>query len=266
MARKQWVQPIPKKDHVIIAGFGVVGRNLARAARLAGIDYVVADMNPETVRDEQRKGEPIFYGDAAQEMVLEHAAVHSARIVVVAVNDPAGTRRITEVARRMNPGVHTIVRTRYLQEVEPLYKLGAEEVVPEEYEASVEVFTRVLAKYLVPRMDIESYTTEIRASGYEMFRSLSRDGATMEDLKGHLPELEISSLRLREGSSLVGKTLADSDLRKNFSVTVLAVRRNKSVLANPSAETVLHAGDILIVLGKSEEIIRVGRDCETCKD
>ena len=98
-----------------------------------------------------------------------------------------------------------------------------------------------------------------------MFRSPTRDGPTMADLKGHMPEMEISSLRLRSGSSLVGNTLAGSDLRYKYAVTVLAVRRGSAVLANPDGSTVLHAGDILIVLGRPEQILRVAKDCETCE-
>jgi len=134
-----------KKDHLMIIGFGVNGGNLARAARVAGIPYVIIEMNPETVRNEQAKGEPIYYGDATQDAILQHANIREARIVVVAINDPTATRSITEIVRRLNPKVHLIVRTRYLQEMEPLHELGADEVIPEEFETSVEIFTRVFS-------------------------------------------------------------------------------------------------------------------------
>jgi len=135
-----------KKHHLIIIGFGVNGRNVARAARVSGIPYAIIEMNPETVRSEQARGEPIYYGDSTQEAVLQHANIKDARIVVAAINDPTATRRITEIIRRLNPEVHLIVRTRYLQELKPLYELGADEVIPEEFETSVEIFTRVLEK------------------------------------------------------------------------------------------------------------------------
>jgi len=106
-----------KKDHLIIIGFGVNGRNVARAARLSGIPYVIIEMNPETVKSEQAKGEPSYYGDSTQEVVLQRANIKDARIVVTAINDPAATRRITEIIRRLNKKVHLIVRTRYFQEM-----------------------------------------------------------------------------------------------------------------------------------------------------
>ncbi len=244
-----------ERDHLIIIGFGVNGRNLARAARAGKIPYVIIEMNPEVVRDEKAKGEPIYYGDATQEAVLEHADIKDARIVVVAISDPAATRRITELVRRLNRNVHLIVRTRYLQEMKPLYELGANEVIPEEFETSVEIFSRVLAKYLVPRDEIERFIAEVRADGYEMFRSISAGGgASFPDLELNVPGIEVSALRVEEGSCLVGKTLARSDLRRRFGITVVAIRRDSEILSNPDGETLIRSGDVLIVLGAPERV------------
>ena len=104
------VQGMPLKDHVIIAGFGVNGRNVARALAAANIPYLVLEMNPETVRVERGKGTPIAYGDAAHEAV-RHAHIEAARVVVVAISDAAATRRVVELARRLNPGVYLIAHT-----------------------------------------------------------------------------------------------------------------------------------------------------------
>jgi CPA2 family monovalent cation:H+ antiporter-2 len=128
----------------------------------------------------------------------------------------------------------------------------------------VEIMTRVLTKYLVPRDEIETFIGEIRASGYDMFRGLSQERPSMVDLKAQIPDMEISSLRLRPGSPLAGQTLAEADLRKNYAVTVLAVRRDGSIQPNPDAGTVLQVGDILVVMGKPDRITRAARECETC--
>jgi K+:H+ antiporter len=252
--------PIPeikvksKKDHLIIIGFGVNGRNVARAARLSGIPYVVIEMNPETVKSEQAKGEPIYYGDSTQEVVLQRANIKDARIVVTAINDPAATRRITEIIRRLNQKVHLIVRTRYFQEMKPLYELGANEVIPEEFETSMEIFTRVLAKYLIPRDEIERLVAEVRSDGYKMFRSLSKVSASFSDLKLHLHDVEISTFRISQGSLLIGKTLAQIELRGRYGISAVAIRRDSQILANPGADMVLQSNDVLFVLGSSEKI------------
>ncbi len=243
-----------KKDHLVIIGFGVNGRNVARAARVASIPYVIIEMNPETVRSEQAQGEPIYYGDATHEAVLQHANIKDARIVVAAINDPTATRRITEIVRRLNFKVHLIVRTRYLQEMKPLYELGADEVIPEEFETSVEIFTRVLAKYLIPRDEIERFVAEVRSHGYEMFRSLSKASASISDLKLQLHDVDISTFRIAQGSPLIGKTLAQMELRRRYGVSVVAIRRDSQILSNLGADTLLHSNDVLFVLGSSEKI------------
>jgi len=251
---KSGLYPVPgikvtdKEDHLIIIGFGVNGRNVARAARVAGILYVTIEMNPETVRSEQAKGEPIYYGDATQEAVLQHANIKDARIVVVAINDPSATRRITQIARSLNPKVHFIARTRYVQEMKPLYELGANEVIPEEFETSVEIFTRVLSKYLIPKDEIERFVAEVRRDGYEMFRTFPKEPIYFPDLKFQLPDMEISALRAKEGAFLVGKTLAQVELRRRFGVTVLAIRRGEQILPNPGGDTKIDAEDVLVVL------------------
>ena len=246
-----------KKNHLVIIGYGVNGRNVARAARKTNIPYIIIEMNPETVRSEQARGEKIYYGDASQVAVLKHVNIQDAKVVVVAINDPTATRRIIETIRRLNPKVHLIVRTRYLQEMKLLHELGADDIIPEEFETSVEIFTRVLRKYLVPRDEIEKLIAKVRAEGYEMFRSLSKESASLSDLKLHLPDFEISTLQVGDKSRLVGKSLAQIELRKRYGITVLAIRRNSKILSNPHGDIQLCANDVLFVLGPLDRIIEV---------
>lgn len=241
-------------QHLIIIGFGVTGRNVAQAATVVDIPHVIIEMNAETVRKARNAGIPIFFGDATQEAVLEHAHIHEARTVVVAINDPAATRRITEALRRMNSRVHLIVRTRYLQEMKPLYELGADEVIPEEFETAVEIFARLLTKYLVPREEIARLVSDLRADGYDMFRSLSADPASICDLRMHIPDVEIVALRVDAGSPLVDRTLAEIELRKKHRISVLAIRRDSTISPNPGAETRLNRNDVLIVLGSVHDL------------
>jgi CPA2 family monovalent cation:H+ antiporter-2 len=138
--------------------------------------------------------------------------------------------------------------------MKPLYELGANEVIPEEFETSVEIFTRVLAKYLIPRAEIEKLIAEIRSDGYEMFRSFYKKSLSLSDLKLQLPDVEISTLKVTERSPLIGKSMAEVSLRKRFGVTVLAIRRNSQILSNPQADTRFLSNDILVVLGLPEKI------------
>ncbi len=150
--------------HVILVGFGVVGRNLAKALKEAKIPYVIVELNAETVKRMKREGEPIYFGDASSKVVLEHMCVDEARMLVVAVSDPMAARRIVAIARRENPRLYILVRTRFLGEVPELKALGADEVVPEEFVSSLEILESVLKKYSVPSELIESVKEKIRHS------------------------------------------------------------------------------------------------------
>ncbi len=247
------------RHHLIIVGFGINGRNVAKAAKLAGIPYVILEMNPETVRRQKEKGEPIHYGDAAQEAILDCVGAKAARVAVVAINDPAATRGITDAFKQINPRIHLIVRTRYLEEIGPLRKLGADEVIPEEFETSVEIFSRVLSRYLVPRDEIEKLVGEVRSEGYEMLRSLSGDTTDRLPLEVDLPDMEVGVLRMPGESRFEGRTVGEMELRRKHEVTVLAVRRGSEIISNPGAETALVSGDLLYVLGSPDRISRLDR-------
>ena len=255
--------PVPEvkiptqKDYLVIVGYGVNGRNVARAARMANIPYLIIEMNPETVRAELALGETIYFGDATQEAVLQHIKIKNAKVAVVAINDPTATRRITETIRKLNPKLHLIVRTRYLEEMKQLHKLGADDIIPEEFETSVEIFTRVLRKYLVARDEIEKLVAKVRAEGYEMFRSPSQKPPALSDLKLQFPDFEISTLRIGKKSRLVGKSLALLELRKKYGVTVLAIRRDSEIISNPHGDVQLCVNDLLFVLGPPDKIIDV---------
>jgi len=242
------------KQHLVIIGFGLNGRNVARAAKMTGIPYMVIEMSPDTVKKERERGEPIFYGDAIHEEVLRHVGIENATVVVIAINDPAATRGITENVRRLTPKAHVIVRTRYLTEMQALYELGANEVIPEEFETSVEIFSRVLAKYLIPRDEIDKLVIQLRSDGYEMFRNLYQKSTLLSSLDLHLPDVEVSSMRVEEGSPMVGKSLVDLELRKKHGVTVLAVRRDSQTFHNPEVDAPFFVDDILYVMGTPEKL------------
>ena len=233
-------------DHVVIVGFGLNGRNLARVLRGTGIGYVVLEVNPETVAAASRHGEPIRYGDASRPEVLEHAGIARARVLVVAISDAAATRGVVDVARRLNPRMHVLVRTRFVQEVPALYDLGASEVIPEEFETSVEIFARVLHRYLIPRERIEACVAEIRREGYEMLRGdVGRPLGVDDFLSGAALEV----IEVQPGSAVAGRTIAESALRADSGVTGLGIRRAQTFHPNPPASERFEPGDHVLLLG-----------------
>ncbi|PIE70897.1 MAG: potassium transporter KefB [Deltaproteobacteria bacterium] len=247
-------------NHMIIIGFGISGRQLASAARVSNLPYTIIEMNPETVRQHKTAGEPIFYGDATREAVLIHAGIKSARVMVIVINDPAAIRRIVEVAKRVHPGIHLIVRTRFVKDVRDLSELGAEEVIPEELETSVEIFTRVLSRYLVPRNEIERLVNDIRSDHYSMLRTLSIEPGTVYDLSKRIPGMEVATLRIEPGFAHAGKPIARSRIRETYQITLLAIQKGKKIISPPAPSDTLDPGDVIYLFGTPDAVTRLIRD------
>jgi len=245
------------RDHLVIVGYGFNGRNLARAAKMAGIPYVVIEMNPKVVKEERKKDDNIYFGDATQESILEHVKISQARAVAIVINDPFATRRIVQNVRQLNDRIYILARTRYLDEIKPLKALGADDVIPEEFETSVAIFRRILDKYLLPKEEIETLVEEIRSDNYKHLRDYVPDYADPVPLKLYLPDVDITSFRIRDGSFMAGKTLMETEMRKKYGVTLLAVNRSAKIISNPPAEMRFEEGDILFVVGEKQRIAEV---------
>jgi CPA2 family monovalent cation:H+ antiporter-2 len=249
----------PMEDHVIIVGFGINGKNLARVLTSNSIRYIAIETNHHTVKTERKKGTRIIFGDASRPEILTHALIDKARVIVVAISDATATRRVVAQARSMRPAIHLIVRTRYVAEMEPLYQQGVNDVIPEEFETSVEIFSRVLRSYLVPHDQIESCISEVRRDSYQMFRSISRRHSHATGISGYLSGVELATYRVRYGSPLEGTQLRDGLLRERSGASVLVIRRGDEISSNPDPVWEFQAEDIVLVLGKPDQLAVTAR-------
>ena len=243
------------EDHVIIVGYGLNGRNLARVLGRSSIPFAVIEMNPDAVRSERKRGRSIIYGDATRPEILEHAGILRARVLVIAISDASATRSAVALARRLNDRAHIIVRSRYLYEMEPLVALGTNEVISEEYETSIEIFSRVLHRYLVPRDKIEAMIGDVRSDGYQAFRSVADTYGSAEALGKFVTGLAVEVYRAETGSELEGKTLGESRIREKCGATVVAIQREAGeVIPNPAVADVIRPGDSVVLLGRPEQL------------
>lgn len=246
------------QDHVVILGFGPAGQQLAQVLKTVGAPYVIVEMNPETITKARARGEPIFYGDAQRPEILEFAGVRRARVLVIAVSDASSVRQATHLARRIHPGLHIIVRTRYLSELQPLLEIGASEVVPEELETSIEIFSRTLRHLLVPRDIIESTVQEVRRDGYGILRADDTDGAPTTEQLSFFEGANVEVVRVEEGAPVAEKMLAESQLRTDARTTILALQQGEKCLLNPPATEYLHVGTAALLFGSTEQLARAG--------
>src|SRR2546426_5941132 len=201
----------PLTDHVIVAGYGLNGRNLTAALRSIRAPYLIVELNAQTVQQARARGEPAFYGDATREEIMRALGVERASMLVVAISDPAATRRMVRVAQGLHPAIHIICRTRYVVEIPELIRLGANDVIPEEFETSIEIFARVLAYYSVARPEIDRLVDQIRASNYQAFRHGTERGEPLRlGVVGGIPQMAVRRIRLPPHSGMVGRTLAET--------------------------------------------------------
>ena len=245
---------IRMKNHVIIAGYGLNGRNLARVLGDTEIPYLALDLDGDTVSRESKHGVPVYYGDATNPNVLRHMRIEDAKVLVVAVSDPFITRRIVQIAKGLNPKLHVVVRTRYLRELEELHQLGADDVVPEEFETSIEIFALVLRTYKLPQDFVTRKAEQIRQEGYALLRRSELPELAHQLHGGTLTDVEVETCRIDVDSPAREKTLADIALGPRTGVSVIAWTRAGVTQANPSEKTRLMAGDIVVLLGSHAQI------------
>jgi CPA2 family monovalent cation:H+ antiporter-2 len=235
--------------HVVIVGYGLNGQNLGRVLKEVGITFRALDMDPDLVRRAQREGEPVYFGDGTRLDVLHRLGIQHARVLVVAISAPMATARIVSLARRMRPELSIIVRTRYVAEIDRLYRLGANQVIPEEFETSVEIFARVLQEYHIPRNVITLQVDLIRREHYGTLRGLRLQGKQLDALNQFLVGTTTDIFSILEDSPVAGKKLGEIDLRSRCGATVIAVVRDGKSYHNIGPDFSLAAGDMVILLG-----------------
>lgn len=241
--------PEQPESHVLIIGYGLNGRNLARVLRETGVRYRVLEFNALSVEKAAKLGEPITFGDGSRPDVLHAVGVEHASIIVIAISDPVGTRRMTALARDMNRRATILVRTRYVAEIDELYRLGATEVVPEEFETSVEIFARVLRRLHVPRNVIQLQVEMIRGERYGMLRGLELPRQSMRDVQTLLAATLTETYRIESGSPAIDGSIRELDLRNRTGVSIIALVRDGEPHVNPDPEMRLAPGDVVVLLG-----------------
>lgn len=244
-------------DHVVVVGFGVNGRNVARVLRQLDVPVAVLELNPFTVRKlREEEGLEAVYGDSTRGPVLEAVGVPRARVLVVAVSDPVSARETVAVARKLAPELVILVRTRYLAEVPHLYKLGATEVAVEEFETSLELATLVMLAFGAPERVVAREREAIRAERHEALRAgdAGRPLRRRTSLATLAQAADFDELELTSDAPGVGRTLGELRLRERAGASVVAVTRGGKVEGNPGAGFRLEAGDLLVAFGTPEQL------------
>lgn len=242
-------------DHVIIVGYGVSGRNVARVVDGAGIPYIVLEQNGRVVEAARAAQQPVVYGDAAQRHTLERVGVARARVLVLAIASPADELRSVAIARRLNPGIRIVVRTRFVQAIVELEGVGADEVIAEEFETSLEIFSRVLRHYDIPSNVI---VREVHAARMEHYGLALGESGTAADRLDALASLglhrAIDIVEVETGSAAEGEHPAALELRARTGATAVAIARQGVAHVAPGPDFHFMAGDSVVLVGDARAL------------
>ncbi|MBI4382403.1 MAG: cation:proton antiporter, partial [Nitrospinae bacterium] len=241
-------------DHVIIAGYGLGGRHLARVLKETHIPFIALDLDGERIKRAIAERIPALYGDATHRDILRRAGIATARMMVFSISDYASTRQGVKLARQLNPDLYIMVRTRYASQVEELKSNGASEVIPEEFETSIEVFSRALKEYRIPNNVIEQQIELVRLEGYAMFRGISLSAQSMGKFSAFLTASLTESFVILDDSWANGKTLGEIELSARTGVMLIAVVRARKAHPRPAPDFLFQDGDILILFGNHAEL------------
>ncbi len=242
------------RDHAVVIGYGLAGRYLARMLRAAGIRCAVIDQNLDLVRQARADGVPAVYGDGTRHALLERVAGAHARIIVFAIPSSTEERRGVAAARELAPAARIVVRTRYVRAIDELQRLGADAVVVEEFEASLELFKRALEGYEIPAGRIAHELDAVRSEHYGLLRGTAAPDLALNALQhlGIHDALEL--VEVEAGSRAIGENARTLDLRRQTGAIQVAVVRDGTPIYRRDDAFRYAPGDTAILVGDREAL------------
>jgi CPA2 family monovalent cation:H+ antiporter-2 len=248
------VKSAASEGHVIVCGYGRSGQNLSRFLEQEGIAFIALDVDPHRVKAAAVAGESVVYGDAGRREVLMAAGLNRAKAVVVTYADVKSSMRVLHHVHELHPDLPVIVRTLDDTDLEKLRDAGATEVVPEVLEGSLMLASHTLMLLGIPFARVFKRVRQVREQRYSLLRGYFHGATDQEDYEpSEKAQPRLSTVALNEGAAAVGKTLAEIDL-DSLLVQVTAVRRHNIRALEPQPETMLHAGDVVVLMGAPENL------------
>ncbi len=240
------------KNHLVIIGKDSSALKLSKMAALNNIHHVSIVFDPLIAKEKIEKKELVVYGDAVNEPILLKAHVDTADIVVISVGSLIPSMAIIEKVRLINKKTYIIARAKHIENVEQLYRLGADQILPEKLEIAIDLFNRVLVKKLFPQREINRMLTHIRNLSLGEFSE--KDIVNRASIFDDLSNLNISAIKVDAGAKAEGHSLSEIQLRTKTGVTLLAVKRGTEVIEHPAPGTHFESNDIVYVLGDPEQV------------
>ncbi|SHF65859.1 Kef-type potassium/proton antiporter, CPA2 family [Mariniphaga anaerophila] len=240
------------KNHLVIIGKDSSALKLSIMAKQYDMKHVSVIFDPTIAKEKMNAGDNVVYGDAVNEPILLKAHVDVADVVVISIGDIIPSMAIIGKIKKINSQAFVIARVRDIENVQQLFKIGADQVFPEKFEIAIDFFNRVLMRRLYPQKKINRMMAQIRSMSLGAFSE--KDMVNQPSLFDQLPNVNISAITIDTNAVAEGKTLGEIDLRKKTGVTLLAIRRGDEMIEHPVLKTQFIAGDIAYVLGDPAQV------------
>ncbi|WP_303721441.1 TrkA family potassium uptake protein [Malonomonas rubra] len=225
MGRKKLQKQIGSlKNHYIVCGFGRIGRLVSREFASKPIPFIVVEQDAERCQNLEDAGYLFVQGDATNDAVLERAGIDRANGLITVVTSDSANVFITLTARGINPNLFILARASEDGADIKLMRAGANKVVSPYTIGATRIAQAILRPSVVDFIDIATGTENI--------------------------ELQLEEIRIAEKSTLAGKTLVNSGLRKDLGLIIVGIKRHQKMTFNPDPTTEIEVGDILITLGE----------------
>lgn len=236
-------------NHVIIAGGGRVGFQIARVLNRLQIQFVIIELDHRRFEQARDSGMAVIYGDAVQDIVLEASGIKNAQLLILTLPGIVEARSVIVHVKKLNSSIEIIARTSGPDYFESLRELGITEVVLPEFEAGIEMTRQSLLHLKVPPAEVHRYTDTLRHEIYSNISSQVTDYLMLSQLRGAAQQFDLQWIRLAANSPIINKSIGENEIRKKTGVSLVGVLRDDKLRANPDANFVLLSGDIIAIIG-----------------
>ena len=257
---------IPKSglhNHIVIAGYGRVGKHISKILKLLKLDFVIIEFNYNRVLDAKNADMPVIFGNIRQGVVLDAAKINDARLLIVTIPSILITQSVVSTVQSINPNLHIVARTEDIEHIKTLHDMGVYEVVQPHFEAGLEITRQALLHLNVPAAEITKYEDAVRQDLYEPLYRINKEYKEMADLKKAANMLDLSWINLADDSPLLGKTIRELDIRRKTGVSIVGILGSGGVNPNPGSEYIFKAGDRLAVIGSHDQLEIFQNICES---
>lgn len=241
-------------DHIVIAGYGRIGKHIAKLLQLLKLEFVIIEFNYNRVLTAKSAGIPVIFGNANQENVLQAAGIKNARLLLVTLPSILITQSVVDIVKGLNPNLHIVARAEEIEHIKTLYEHGVYEVVQPHFEAGLEITRQALLHLNIPATEIIKYEDAVRHDLYAPLYQINKDYKEMTDLKKASKLLDLNWIDLQNNSPLIGKSIKELDIRNTAGVSIVGVINDNNLITNPESEYIFRKGDCIALMGSHEQI------------